>query len=134
MELINIINITKKIDVTSNLIIGAAIKVHKTLGPGFLETIYHNSLKIELTKCNLPFETEKVILIKYEEALVGEHRLDLVVNDEVVVELKAVQDITDIHIAQVISYLKASGLKLGLILNFSKKIIDIKRVVLGFKD
>ena len=134
MELLNIKNITKKIDVTSNHIIGAAIKVHKTLGPGFLESIYHNSIKIELKKCNLPFETEKVILIKYEDALVGEHRLDLVVNNEVVVELKAVQDITDIHIAQVISYLKASGLKLGLILNFSKKIIDIKRVVLGFKD
>ena len=132
--MLNIKNIIKKFDETSNQIIGAAIEVHKTLGPGFLESIYHNSIKMELEKRDLSYETEKVIGIKYKDGKVGEHRLDLVVNNEVVIELKTVQDITDIHVAQVISYLKASNLKLGLILNFSKNIIDIKRVVLGYED
>jgi GxxExxY protein len=129
MGLIFIQNKNRKFDKTSNEIISAAIEVHKTLGPGFLESIYHNSLKIELKKRNLPFETEKKITIKYKYEEVGDHRLDLLVNSEVVVELKAIQNISDVHLTQVISYLKASGLRVGLILNFSRTKLDIKRVI-----
>jgi GxxExxY protein len=73
-----------------------------------------------------------VIIIKYEGEEVGEHKPDLIVNNEVIVELKAVQSIADIHRAQVISYLKASRLKVGLIINFSRKKVDIKRIVLDY--
>lgn len=86
-----------------------------------------------MQKRNILFETEKTIKIKYEDEEVGEHRLDLVVNNEVVVELKAIQAIAEIHRAQVLSYLKASGLKIGLILNFSKTKVETKRVVLGYE-
>jgi GxxExxY protein len=134
MGLIFIQNKNRKFDKTSNEIIGAAIKVHRTLGPGFLESIYHNALKIELEKRNLLFETEKVVIIKYEGEVVGEHRLDLVMKDEVVVELKAVHDISDAHFSQIISYLKATSKKVGLIINFSKSTIDIKRTVLDYDD
>jgi GxxExxY protein len=134
MGLIFIQNKNRKFDKTSNEIIGAAIKVHRTLGPGFLESIYHNAFKIELERRNLPFETEKVVTIKYEGEQVGEHRLDLVVKDEVVVELKAVQDISEAHFSQIISYLKATSKKVGLIINFSKSTIDIKRTVLNYED
>ncbi len=119
-----------KFDELSNRIIGVAIEVHKILGPGFIESIYHNAMKKELTLQNIPFETEKEIKIVYKDDEIGEHRLDLVINNEIIVELKAVKEIADVHLAQVLSYLKASGLHIGLILNFSKSKIDIKRVVL----
>jgi GxxExxY protein len=134
MVLIFIKNKTKEFDRTSNEIIGAAIKVHKTLGPGFLESIYHNALIIELERRDIPFETEKVATINYKEKVVGEHGLDLVVKNDVVVELIAVQDISDAHFSQIISYLKASSIKVGLIINFSKSKIDIKRAVLDYDD
>ncbi len=112
----------------SNKIIGAAIEVHKRLGPGFVEIIYHNALKYELNLQNIPFETEKGIEIYYKDKLVGLHRLDLLVNNEIVVELKAMKDILSGHISQVVSYLKATKIKTGLILNFSKPRLEIKRV------
>ena len=118
-----------KFDKMSNEVIGAAIEVHKFLGAGFLESVYHNALKKELEIRKLDYETEKLIQTFYKGELVGEHRLDLVINNEVVVELKTVQEIADAHKAQVISYLKASGIKVGLLLNFSKSKLDIKRIV-----
>lgn len=119
-----------KFEDLSNYIIGADIEIHKILGPGFLESIYHNAMKKELGLRNIPFETEKEIKIIYKDEQMGEHRIDLVVNNEIIVELKAVKKIADIHLAQVISYLKASELHIGLILNFSKSKVEIKRVVL----
>ena len=112
----------------SNKIIGAAIEVHKKLGPGFVESIYQNALKYELNLMNIPFETEKRIEVYYKDKLVGLHRLDLLVNNEIVVELKAMKDILSGHISQVVSYLKATEIKTGLILNFSKQKLEIKRV------
>jgi GxxExxY protein len=123
MEILN-----DKFDELSKKIIGAAIEVHKLLGPGFIESIYHNALKRELMLQNISYETEKVIRIQYKDGDIGIHKLDLVVDDAIVVELKAVQEISVVHKAQVISYLKASNLKIGLILNFSNIKIDIRRL------
>jgi GxxExxY protein len=116
----------------SGKIIGSAIEVHKTLGSGFIESVYHKAMKLELTDRNITFETEKHVKIFYKKTQIGEHRVDLVVNNEIVVELKAVNDISDSHEKQIISYLKATGLKVGLILNFSKSKVDIKRIVFDF--
>ena len=113
----------------SKRIIGTAIKVHRELGPGFLESIYEEALKIELTRAELHFETQKEIRIEYLGVKVGLHRLDLVVENEIILELKATKELIDIHLAQLLSYLKATGLKVGLLLNFSKPTLEVKRVV-----
>ncbi|UCH88259.1 MAG: GxxExxY protein [Thermoplasmata archaeon] len=110
-------------------VIGAAIEVHKILGPGFIESVYHNALKKELTLRGILYETEKNVEIFYKEDEVGEHRLDMLIENTIVVELKAVSEISDVHISQVVSYLKATELNVGLILNFSRSKLDIKRVI-----
>jgi len=110
-------------------IIGCAITVHKKLGPGFLESIYENAFIIELQKQNLQVEKQREVVIKYDDFEVGRHRLDLIVNDTIVVELKAVKNIEDIHFAIVKSYLKALGKEHGLLINFSKPILQVKRVI-----
>ena len=113
----------------SNQIIGAAIKVHKELGPGFLESIYEEALKVELSKNELDFASQMEVQIKYLGVPVGLHRLDLLVQNEVIVELKAVKELADIHFAQLRSYLKATGMNVGLLLNFSKPTLEVRRVV-----
>ena len=113
----------------SNQIIGAAIRVHRELGPGFLESIYEEALKVELSQNGLDFASQMEIQIKYLEVPVGLHRLDLLVQNEVIVELKAVKELADIHFAQLRSYLKATGMKVGLLLNFSKPTLEVRRVV-----
>jgi len=110
-------------------IIGCAIEVHKKLGPGFLESIYENAFIIELQKQNLQVGRQREIVIQYDGVEVGRHRLDIIVNDTIVVELKAVKNIEDVHFAIVKSYLKALGKEHGLIINFSKKVIEVKRVI-----
>ena len=110
-------------------IIGCAIEVHKKLGPGFLESIYENAFIIELQKQNIQVERQQEVVIKYDDFEVGRHRLDLIVNDTIVVELKAVKNIEDIHFAIVKSYLKALGKEHGLLINFSKPILQVKRVI-----
>lgn len=113
----------------SSKIIKSAIEVHKKLGPGFLESIYLKALIIQLKKDGLKLEVEKGVKIYYNEKEIGLHRLDLVVGNEIIVELKAVKNFEDSHIAKVISYLKATDLSVGLLLNFAKATLDIKRVV-----
>lgn len=100
-------------------IIGCAIEVHKRLGPGFLESIYENAFILELEKHNLHVERQQEVIVKYGGIEVGRHRLDLIVNDTIVVDLKAVKNIEDVHFAIVKSYLKALGKEHGLIINFS---------------
>ena len=116
-------------EVLSRKIIGAAIKVHRELGPGFLEHIYEEALKIEFSEHNLQFESQKEIQVKYLGVKVGSHRLDLLVENKIILELKAVKEFNDIHFAQLRSYLKATRLKVGLLLNFAKPTLAIKRVV-----
>ena len=110
-------------------IIGCAIEVHKKLGPGFLESIYENAFVIELHKQNLQVEKQREVVIKYDSIEVGRHRLDLIVEGTIVVELKAVKQIEDIHFAIVRSYLKALGKEHGLLINFSRMVVEVKRVI-----
>ena len=111
-------------------IINACINVHKELGPGFLENIYHNALKIELERQKLAFESEKEIEVKYLGIIVGIHRIDLLVEDKIVVELKTVEDLNKKYYAQVRSYLKAMKKEIGLLVNFADFTIDVRRVEL----
>jgi GxxExxY protein len=113
----------------SEKIIGCAIEVHKKLGPGFLESIYENAFMLELEKQNLDVERQQEDIVKYDGIEVGRHRLDLIVNDTIVVELKAVKNIEDVHFAIVKSYLKALRKEHSLIINFSKPVLEVKRVI-----
>ena len=114
----------------SGLIIESAIQVHKELGPGFLESIYENALKVALRRRGIVYETQKQITIIFAGEEVGVHRLDFLVGNEIVVELKAVKSLDNIHFAQVRSYLKATGLKVGLLFNFNAPTLVVKRVVM----
>jgi GxxExxY protein len=120
---------THQFEDLSKRIIGAAIEVHRELGPGFLENIYEEALKVDLSEHDLKFEAQKEIKIEYLGVDVGLHRLDLVVENQIILELKAVKELTDVHFAQLRSYLKATGLKVGLLLNFAKSTLEIRRVV-----
>ena len=114
----------------SGRIIEAAIQVHKELGPGFLESIYESALKVALRHCGIVYEAQKEVAIIFEGEEVGVHRLDLLVDGEIVVELKAIKALEDIHFAQVRSYLKATSLRVGLLMNFHTPALVIKRIVL----
>jgi GxxExxY protein len=109
-------------------IIAAAIRVHKEIGPGFLEIMYEEALAIELASSGITFERQKLLPIFYREHLIGEHRLDLLVEGSVIVELKAISALEDIHFAIVRSYLKASNLTDALLLNFATARLTVKRV------
>lgn len=112
----------------TDLIIGAAIRVHKELGPGFLESMYEEALGIELSAAGIPFERQKLLPIFYREHLIGEHRLDFLVEGKIIVELKVISALEDVHYAIVRSYLKAANLHNALLLNFATTRITIKRV------
>ena len=112
--------------------IGAAIEVHRILGRGFLESIYEMAMIEELRAREIPFESQVPIPIFYKGTLIGEHRLDLLVGGELVVELKATSGITEGHLGQALSYLKAGAFQLGLVMNFNVRTLKeggIKRVV-----
>lgn len=115
----------------TELIIGCAIKVHKFLGPGLLESAYEECLSYELDKNSLDVKRQIPIPVVYEEIKLDcGYRLDLLVNDTVIVEVKAVELLSKIHLAQILSYLKLSNKKLGLIINFNVlRLVDgVKRV------
>ena len=114
-------------DVTDS-IIGAAIHVHRTLGPGFLESIYQGALETELRHRQIPFECQYAVPIVYRGVEVGCHRLDLLVADEVILELKAIKNLEDIHFATVRSYLAATRKTAGLLLNFAHIKLVVRRV------
>ncbi|APZ46699.1 GxxExxY protein [Polaribacter reichenbachii] len=116
----------------SKIIVDCALKVHRNLGPGLLESAYEECLFYELEKRNLKVEKQKPLPLIYEEVKLNVgYRLDLLVQDKVIVELKAVENLTDVHLAQVLTYLKLSECKLGLLINFNVALIKygIKRVV-----
>jgi len=120
---------THQFEELSSRIIGAAIEVHRELGPGFLEAIYEEALKIELSEQSMRYDSQKEIKVEYLGVEIGVHRLDLLVEKKIIVELKAVKELTDIHFAQLRSYLKAAGLKVGSLLNFAKPTLEIRRVI-----
>lgn len=116
----------------SNQIIGVAIKVHKNLGPGFVEKVYERALLYEFKKEGIKFATEVPIKIKYENIDIGGQRIDIIVEDAIILELKSMSAICDAHKAQLISYLKVTNKRLGLILNFARSKLEIKRIVNNF--
>lgn len=122
---------SEEVDRLAYEVIGAAIEVHDHLGPGYLETVYEEALAVELGLRELPFERQKLFNLNYKGHAVGENRLDFLVDGALVVELKAVESFAPIHKAQTISYLKATGLDLGLLINFNVRVLKkgLKRVV-----
>ena len=113
-------------------IIECAFKVHNTLGFGFLENVYQNALMIELDRAGLQPEKEKRIKVNYENQVVGDYVADIIVCDKVILELKSVKEIHPAHEAQLVNYLKATGIEVGLLINFGEK-VDIKRKVFDMK-
>jgi GxxExxY protein len=109
-------------------IIAAAIAVHRELGPGFLESIYEQALAVEFALRGIAFIRQHPVPLFYRDHQIGEHRLDFLIDNKIVVELKAVEALKNVHFAIVRSYVKASGLADGLILNFPTMPFTVKRV------
>ena len=127
----------KKLDIrdaATEQVIGCIINVHRALGPGFVEPIYRRALVIELNKHGLVVEAEKQILIYYQGIRIGRHRLDLVVANEVIIEIKAVRALHEVHYAQLRSYLKAAKLRTGILVNFSTERADYRRISVVVHD
>jgi GxxExxY protein len=112
----------------TDAIIAAAVAVHRELGPGFLETVYEQALAVEFAMRGIAFVRQKSIPLFYRDHQIGEHRIDFLVEDKIIVELKAIEALEKVHFAIVRSNLKAAGLSDGLILNFSSMPLTVKRV------
>jgi len=121
-----------KIDKLAHEVIGAAIEVHRVLGPGFLESVYEEALCVELKQRGIPFKRQVAVGVEYKGQMVGEGRMDILVGDFLIVELKTVDNLAPIHVTQTLSYLKATGYSLALLINFNVSVLKdgIKRVVL----
>lgn len=113
-------------------VIGCAIEVHRTLGPGFLESIYRRAMELELDAQGIRFNSEVAIKVTYKQWSIPGQRVDLIVEDVLLLELKSVRRLRNVHRAQVISYLKTTGLRLGLLINFKAPLLrdGLKRIVL----
>jgi len=118
-----------EINKLSEKIIGCCIEVHKRLGPGLLESIYEKALCIELAYHNIPFENQKILSVKYRNKPVGEFRIDILVENTIVLELKSVERHDPVFEAQILSYMKLGEFPLGLLINFNSKLLKngIKR-------
>ena len=122
-------------DAQTFAIIGAAMEVHRVLGPGFLETVYKEALAIELAARGIPFQREKLLTVFYKETpLACKYQADFLCFDEVVVEAKAVSDIAGGHRAQAINYLKATGKRRALVINFGALSLQHQRLVHGYES
>ena len=126
----------ERLDSLARQVIGAAIEVHRHLGPGFSERVYEEALAMEFESRGIPFERQPAVRVHYKGCVVGEGRPDFVVGGSLVVEIKAVVAVAPVHHAQVISYLKALGSGLGLLLNFREAVMrrSINRVVWGQRE
>jgi GxxExxY protein len=120
-----------RLDELSNLVIGFALTVANTLGSGFVEKIYENALAYEIRKSGLAVAQQCGVVVKYDDVVVGEYATDLLVEDMMLVELKAVRALDNIHRAQCLNYLRATGLRLCLLLNFGPPRLEIRRIVQG---
>jgi GxxExxY protein len=122
-----------RVNQLANAVIGAALEVHRELGPGFLEAIYEKALCHELTLRNIAYVQQAEVNMRYKGFAVGEGRIDILVENRLVVELKAVDVLVPVHKAQVISYLKATNLLLGLLINFNVPILKngIQRIIMS---
>lgn len=114
-------------DELTQKIIGCAMKVHSALGPGFLESVYHRSMEIELAAQGIFFESERKLSVFYEGKIVGHFIADLYISPKLIVELKAIESITPSHEVQLVNYLAATGIDTGLLLNFGSQSLQPKR-------
>ena len=119
--------------ILTDKIIACAIEVHKELGPGFLESVYEEAFALELERQRISHERQVPVRIRYHGVAVGMHRIDLIIDGKVVVELKAVKEVSDAHLATCLSYLKATKLRVGLIVNFAEAKTRIRRVMRGIE-
>ena len=110
-------------------IIGAAMEVHKTLGPGFLEAVYEEALAHEFDLRDIHYERQKEIRVKYKEITAKCYTADFLVEEKVVVEIKAIKQLTEIEEAQLQNYLKASDVRVGLLINFGEKSLEYRRII-----
>ena len=108
---------------------GAVFEVNRLLGPGFLEKVYENALLVELKNRGLNAENQVSITVNYKDKVVGEYFADILVEERIIVEIKAVEKLSKIHEAQILNYLKATGYKVGLLINFTYPKAEIKRFV-----
>jgi GxxExxY protein len=129
----DIVNSTYKHSELTGKIIGCAMKVHSELGNGFQEVIYQRCLNIEMRKQGLLFSRELEMAIYYDGEDVGTQRVDFLVDDKVMVEIKAVSKLDDTHLAQIINYLEAYKLETGLLINFGSKSLEFKRITNEYK-
>lgn len=111
-------------------IIGLAMEVHKNLGYGFLEKVYENALMFELLNNNIEAKNQYPVKVNYKGNIIGDYIADILVEDKIILELKSIEKIIDIHKVQTMNYLKATGLRLGIIINFGKDNLEYYRVVL----
>ena len=114
----------------SEKIIGCAYRIHNTLGFGFLESVYEKCLAIELNKSGLTAEFQKPVEVYYDNKPVGSYVVDVLVDDKIIVELKAVRTLNVVHEVQLVNYLTATKIPLGLLINFGEKKVEVKRKVL----
>ena len=136
-ESTEIAEMVKELNKITETVIGAAMAVHKELGPGLLESAYEACMVFELADRGLAVEQQKPLPVKYREVKLDcGYRLDLLVDGKVIVELKAVEKLEPIHEAQLLSYLKLSGCKVGLLINFNVRVLKlgIRRLVLGLEE
>ena len=112
-------------------VIGCAYQVSNVLGSGFLEKVYENALALELRKLGFAVAQQHSIHVQYEGQIVGEYLADILVNDSVLVEVKAVRKLDEVHMAQCMNYLKATGLRICLLINFGSPKVEIKRIIHG---
>ena len=110
-------------------VVGLAMKVHSKLGGGFLEKVYENTLALLLEKEGIPARQQAPVTVRFEGQSVGDYFADILVDDKIILELKTVEKIADAHRAQVINYLCATGIRLGMILNFGKESFEYERLV-----
>ena len=120
---------SRSFETLSSQILGAAVEVHRELGPGLLEVNYARALRVALEQRGVAYHAERPIALSFRGVGIGEFRLDLVVDDAIIVELKSVQRFEDIHFAQLRAYLRATGLQIGLLINFNAKVIAVRRMV-----
>ena len=114
-------------DKLTEKIIGCAYEVYNTMGFGYLESVYENCMAIELQKAGLSFERQKAITVSYKGELAGQFISDLIINDTIIVELKAVKILLKVHEVQVVNYLVSTGKPLGLLINFGETDVEVKR-------
>jgi GxxExxY protein len=113
---------------------GAIFEVSRTLGSGFLEKVYENALIIELRKRKIKAENQVPIKVRYKNTVVGEYFADIIVQDKVILELKAIEHLSKLHEAQILNYLKATGIQVGLLVNFKHPKAEIKRFVFDYAE